>query len=119
MASLLHLSTIWKASAPYLVCSKVLTLSADEGTAHALELSKLAEKDPEFYKYLQEHDRELLEFDLNRLDEDDEDEDQNHEQDEDVEMDGEKLPVLTNGILRGWQKALLEVGVIFEASDFG
>lgn len=80
----------------------------DEGTAHALELSKLAEKDPEFYKYLQEHDRELLEFDLNGLDEDEEDEDQNDEQDEDVEMDGEKLPVLTNDILRGWQKALLE-----------
>ena len=36
----------------------------DEGRAHLLELSKLAEKDPEFYKYLQENEPELLDGNL-------------------------------------------------------
>lgn len=78
----------------------------DEGTAHALQLSNLAEKDPEFYKYLQENDRELLEFDPSRMEEDD-DED-NDEQHEDAETEGARLPILTIEVLRRWQKALLE-----------
>ncbi|KAK7035358.1 Nucleolar Complex 2 protein [Paramarasmius palmivorus] len=79
---------------------------ADEGQNHLMELSKLAEKDPDFYKYLQENDRELLEFDPNTMqtagESDVEDED------EDVEMEEERLPTLTSDILRQWQKALLE-----------
>ena len=50
-------------------------VGAGEGTAHMDELSKLAEKDPEFYKYLQENDRELLDFDPGALQEEDVDED--------------------------------------------
>jgi len=73
----------------------------DEGAAHLHELSKLAEKDPEFYKYLQEHDRELLEFNPDKLDED------TMMGDEDEEM--EQTPILTKEILKSWQKALLEV----------
>ncbi|KAF5345806.1 hypothetical protein D9756_010886 [Leucocoprinus leucothites] len=73
----------------------------DEGQAHLLELSKLAEKDPDFYKYLQENDRELLEFNPDAADEDEE---MGHE---DVEEE-EKTPTLTKEHLRQWQKALLE-----------
>lgn len=75
---------------------------ADEGFAHMHELSKLAEKDPEFYKYLQENDKELLDFDPKDTVEDED------EEDEDVDMENEALPILTKDILREWQKALLD-----------
>jgi nucleolar complex protein 2 len=75
--------------------------SADEGAAHMHALSKLAEKDPEFYKYLQDNDRDLLEFGP-------EDAVDESEEEEDVEMESETLPILTKDILRGWQKALLD-----------
>jgi nucleolar complex protein 2 len=72
-----------------------------------LELSKLAEKDPEFYRYLQEHDRDLLEFNLGDGDHVD---DADADDDDDVEEpDDGQLPSLTENILRSWQKSLLEV----------
>ncbi|KAF9445982.1 Noc2-domain-containing protein [Macrolepiota fuliginosa MF-IS2] len=74
----------------------------DEGQAHLLELSKLAEKDPEFFKYLQENDRELLEFNPGAAAEDE------VVEDEDMEAEEEKTPNLTKEHLRQWQKALLE-----------
>jgi nucleolar complex protein 2 len=83
----------------------------DEGAAHMLELSKLAEKDPEFFKYLQEHDRNLLDFNV------DEDGDDEGADDDVGETDATQLPTLTKNILRTWQKSLLEVGK--PASWFG
>ncbi|KAK2465541.1 hypothetical protein APHAL10511_002433 [Amanita phalloides] len=73
----------------------------EEGKAHMHELAQLAEKDPEFYKYLQENDRELLEFN-----DDDASVDEIEESSEEDEKD--KLPTLTMAILRKWQVALLE-----------
>lgn len=81
----------------------------EEGQNHLLELSKLAEKDPEFYKYLQENDKELLDFDPDNAQEL---EDDVASEDEDIEMAEAKSPALTTQILRKWQKALLEVGSI-------
>ena len=57
-----------------------------------MELSKLAEKDPEFYKYLQENDRELLEFKLN---------DANAEVDEDEEEEKESDWLVGVSMMRG------------------
>lgn len=69
------------------------------------ELAKLAEKDPEFYKYLQENDRELLDF---NADPNDEDEDMSDAAGDD-ESDSDRAPVLTFEQLRKWSKALLDV----------
>ena len=74
-----------------------------------MELSKLAEKDPEFYKYLQENDRELLDFDPDADGDDSMDEDLAVEDENDVETEAERTPVLTKQELQKWQKALLEV----------
>ncbi|KAK4703714.1 nucleolar complex protein 2, partial [Phenoliferia sp. Uapishka_3] len=104
--------------------------SSDETPAsnaqHIEDLKALALKDPEFFKYLQENDAELLDFDGegSAAEEDDasEGEDASDDGDSDVEMDepGKKgkgkgkevkvkaTPVLTKEILRSWQKSLLE-----------
>lgn len=71
-----------------------------------MELSKLAEKDPEFYKYLQENDRELLNFNPNGVE--DEDEVMSDAEDE----ESQAIPALTKDILQQWQKALLEVRLL-------
>ena len=106
---LLRLWMTWKVCLFFfpVPCFNVHVFS-DDGRAHITELSKLAEKDPEFYKYLQENDQELLDFDLDKTS-DDEDE---PDEDGDVEMEGDAVPVLTRPILQKWQKALLEVSLI-------
>lgn len=77
----------------------------DDGATHMLELSKLAEKDPEFFKYLQDNDRELLDF---NMDEDGGDDDVSDDAGDAAGPEGDRLPSLTEKILRSWQKSLLE-----------
>ena len=45
---------------------------SDDGAAHAQDLEKLKEKDPEFYKYLLENDKDLLNFGQDEQDDDEE-----------------------------------------------
>jgi hypothetical protein len=82
---------------------------SDEGEAHLHELSQLAQKDPEFYKYLQENDRELLEFNPSAKGGDDVMEGVEGARDDDDDVELEETPILTKDVLKNWQKALLEV----------
>jgi nucleolar complex protein 2 len=65
-------------------------------TSHKKGLEGLKEKDPSFYEFLKQNDRELLEFDPDELDED--------EEDEEAPVEGG----LTKEILARWEKALVE-----------
>ena len=70
----------------------------EDAEAHAQDLAQLAEKDPEFYKYLQENDQELLHFGQGEDEEEEEDEEKEEEEDE---------RLLTMDMLQQWQKSLL------------
>lgn len=89
--------------------SDIDDLESDEAQAHKIELAKLAEQDPEFYKYLQDNDKELLDFDVEARSDDEEDIDMDGGDVSDKENEDTKAPVLTKEILRKWQKGILEV----------
>lgn len=86
-----------------------LRQNLDESAAHLIELSELARKDPEFYKYLQENDKELLEFNPDEDDLGSEEDDEGEDVNMDEVKETKRAPVLTKQQLQRWQKSLLEV----------
>lgn len=95
---------------------------------HIEDLKALALKDPEFFKYLQENDAELLDFGGEASDEADEDAELSDEESEEDSEDekatkGDKgkgkekevkpTPILTKEILKKWQRSIIEVSLIY------
>lgn len=88
-------------------------LSKTSGNAreHVKQLQRLEEKDPEFYQFLKQYDKELLEFD-------DEDNDEDHETDEDElepqvadeKKEKESAKAITTAMVDSWCNAVQENG---------
>ncbi|CAO1614666.1 unnamed protein product [Parajaminaea phylloscopi] len=91
-----------------------------DGEMHAQDLDKLKEKDPEFYKYLQEHDKDLLQFGASDSEASDDESDDASSEAAPVSAKGKgkAVPqdeaeeasqhVVTLKTLRGWQKAMIQ-----------
>lgn len=89
-----------------------------DGEMHAQDLEKLKAKDPDFYRYLQENDEELLNFAAGSGEDSDEEEDAPQlpksakgkgkatQEDEDEEEDD--AHVVTMATLRRWQRAMIQ-----------
>lgn len=91
----------------------------DEENAMKAELAKLQEKDPEFYKFLQDNDKDLLAFGAD----DDDDEDQDVDMDSDDEPEDRPLTkkelkarakqaagpqLVTNKLLSQWKRSMIQ-----------
>ena len=94
-----------------------------EEERHRLSLAALKEKDPEFYKYLEENDKALLDF---GEDDDDEEEDDDETAEASALLDKKskkgkekaksKVIPVTKDLLKEWQKQMLKVGCLGSAS---
>lgn len=86
--------------------------SLEDESNRKMDFELLKEKDPEFYKFLEENDKGLLDFDANETDSDVVDGDEGliqEQDDDDATAPKSDSVLLTKELLRTWQKAILEV----------
>lgn len=79
-----------------------------DAASHKIHLEALAEKDPEFYKYLKEHDAELLEFDEEKDLEDIDDPSDEEEQRPGKKSGGSDQSTVTSVMLEKWIVSISE-----------
>ncbi|TIB89205.1 Noc2-domain-containing protein [Wallemia mellicola] len=82
--------------------------------SHAEAIKNLSKTDPEFFKFLQENDKNLLEFDESDDEQEDGEDDAGDNSDDDeaaalaeMEDSQSKTTKLTNKMLRDWQRAII------------
>jgi nucleolar complex protein 2 len=90
--------------------------SEDEIENHKKALSKLQDTDPEFYNFLQENDKKLLDFDVSDDDVDDDEEDPQHKPSEELEVASDESDfeddqvkdkgIVTLKMLKNWDTAI-------------
>ena len=84
-----------------------------EEERHRLDVAALREKDPEFYKYLEENDRGLLEFgddEADGLDGDINEQDApKSTKNGKAKVEEPKVTAVTKDLLKSWQKQMLQV----------
>lgn len=98
--------------------SRPVSKSKKVAKEHKEQLQRLQEKDPEFFKFLQEHDKELLEFDDDDIDDDVETDMEDAEMQEDQDVgpdmeDEEEKPsknVITTEMVDSWCNSIRENG---------
>ncbi|XP_059665168.1 nucleolar complex-associated protein 2 isoform X2 [Cornus florida] len=106
-----------------------LSKSKGNATQHIHQLQRLQEKDPEFYQFLKEHDKELLEFDDEDIDENVETDmgDEETQEDKDEETDTHDVKflaktakkeekssknVITSAMVDSWCNSIQENGKV-------
>ncbi|RKP09022.1 Noc2p family-domain-containing protein [Thamnocephalis sphaerospora] len=86
---------------------------------HKKDLAKLKEQDPEFFRYLEDNDKQLLKFDVSESEEEEEEDDEEDEDDaedaaagsddeQEMEEDGGYGQEVTKAVLAKWENAIIK-----------